>query len=305
MEVTVNKHSFRKLATVGAAAALSLQLLAGVASAAQPAADNSFDAQPLVYTTGNDVGFVSTFTLRDSSTLAKLYGKFVVTGASAVTLTATAGGRDVTSSCPLAAGSSFRYDCTFKTVRTGVQIVVTLVATPSSYVTGASVTATQEYSTTGFTTSDGGASHGDSWYIPQTSTFSSDPNYAGGYGAASISTDKHLNSGNRQSAELANLPTVRVVATIRDDAACDVVSSEYDCVVINVGNGGTFSTFQLLITYYGNGAPTFYVHTYGDSTDTINECPKKGAKVDCFTWNNRSNTATIFLQHNGSIRRSG
>jgi len=38
MEVTVNKHSFRKLATVGAAAALSLQLLAGVASAALPTA---------------------------------------------------------------------------------------------------------------------------------------------------------------------------------------------------------------------------------------------------------------------------
>src|SRR5829696_6882061 len=90
LEVTVNsKKQFRKLATLGAAVALSLQLLAGVANAAVPEADSDTVALPDAYSPGTSVGFLSTYLYKDSSTLSKLVGQLTVTGGSVVSFAVT------------------------------------------------------------------------------------------------------------------------------------------------------------------------------------------------------------------------
>ena len=67
------------------------------------------------------------------------------------------------------------------------------------------------------------------------------------------------------------------------------------------------AAFQLLITYpNGVSAPKFFTHVSAGYADaTYYPCAKNAPKVDCFDWSNRANTITLYLSHNGSIRRSG
>jgi hypothetical protein len=306
-EDQVNTKYIRKLATVTATAALTLQLFAGTSSAAVPNAVHDTVAVPEFYSDGTNVAFFATYSLTDSGTLAKLFGDFTVSGASAVTISATKNGGTVARACGLV--SANLYECVFKTVRTGDVIEVKLLVTPSLYAAGATASVATSFSTTGATGSDGGnTSHGDTWDSNASSAYDNDPDYAGGYGAGKLSTRGSLSStGNPQIAALDKIPS-NVGATIRDDITC--AASAFPCIDINVDGGTTFANaFIVQVQYYANGAPTSFVHTYVNSagqeqTQTINECAKRNPSYPCFTFSNKNNTVTIYLLHNGQLRRT-
>ena len=303
----MNTKQTRRLATVAAAAALSLQLFAGTSSAAVPDAFDDTVAVPEYYSDGNKVAFFATFSLIDTGTLAKLYGDFTVSGAAAVDISATKNGNTVARACDRLAGSTNVYECLFKTVRTGDVIEVKILVTPSLYAAGATTAVASSFSTTGATDSDGGTSHGDTWDSSASASYTNDPDFAAGYGATRLATKGTLSAtGNPQVAALDRIPS-DVGATIRDDIAC--AASAFPCIDINVDGGTTFSSpFLVQVQYYANGAPTSFEHTYENSagveqTDTITECAKRNPTYPCFTWSNRNNTATIYLLHNGGVRR--
>jgi hypothetical protein len=302
----VNTRHIRKLATVAATAALTLQLFAGTSSAAVPNAVWGTVAEPIQYSEGN-VAFFATYSLTDSGTLARLYADLDLTGAATATVSATKNGSPVAKACTPATGTSF--DCSFKTVRQGDVIEVKVLATPAAYTAGAHVALTSSFSTTGNTDSDGGTSHGDTWDSSASSAYNADPNFAGGYGASNLSTRGTLSAtGNPQIAALSRIPS-NVGATVFDAAACTTPSA-FPCIDINVDDGTTFGDpFILQVQYYANGAPTSFVHTYEDSagdeqTQTITECARRNPSYPCFTFSNRNSTATIYLLHNGQVRRT-
>ena len=48
-----------------------------------------------------------------------------------------------------------------------------------------------------------------------------------------------------------------------------------------------------------------YIDEFGEpQTQTITECAKRNTSYPCFTFANRNNTATIYLLHNGQLRRT-
>jgi hypothetical protein len=308
MEVTVNKHSFRKLATVGAAAALSLQLLAGVASAAVPDADASV-ATAYNFANGGYAGFSTTLSYNDGSTLAKLYLEADITGASTTVdkpvpvLIATKNGNAVNGCSVVIAQTDpiLSVKCTFKTARFGDVYVVKFGVVPASAT--ASVSTLPKWSSTGYVTG-GNSSHGDFWSpaAPLTSTGSTSPDLAAGFGNLTLTTKSDFASNN-QYAKLQNLPT-GVYASV-DDNSGGVVDG-FAAILLSVNDGGP-ATFQLLITYpNGVGAPDYFTHvSAGYPTATYYACAKNAPKVNCFDWSNKANTITLYLTHNGSIRRSG
>jgi hypothetical protein len=116
-------------------------------------------------------------------------------------------------------------------------------------------------------------------------------------------------TGNPQVAALDKIPS-NVGASIRDDADC-AVASAFPCIDINVDGGTSFANpFIVQVQYYASGAPTSFVHTYKNAAgvdqppQTINECAKRNPTYPCFTFSNKNNTVTIYLLHNGSLRRT-
>jgi hypothetical protein len=93
------------------------------------------------------------------------------------------------------------------------------------------------------------------------------------------------------------------------DATVDCASLFGYWVDVQVGENATFgSPFQLQITYY-DGTPKLFVHVY-DAFDaelgqwvtlqeTVTACARKNPTYPCFTWSNRTDTATIYTDHNG------
>lgn len=277
----------------------------GAALAAVPTADASSSAIPESYSAGNAAGFRGTYTLTDSSTLAKLYLVLTTTGADAnVYFTATKNGASVARFCTVGTATTV---CEFKTVRTNDAFVIT-----SAYSTSAAaVTANFAWSTTGSTGSDGGTSHGDTWDDTiRTATLNTDPNYGGGFviDGSDIQNGQVVSSSNPQATRLAGLPA-GIAATVLDgpDAtgSCGafVCTSEFEWSEINVADGDT--PFTAVITYY-QGSPKYFIHDFLSAgvpdQEQVNPCPKKNpaSAAPCFTWSAKYNQATIYALHNGS-----
>jgi len=299
MEVTVNKHSFRKLATVGAATALTLQLLAGVASAALPTAQVSGSSYG-GYANGGYAGFTATFKLTDSSTLSKLFLEADITGGTSVPiLIATKNGAAV-KGCSVQTTPTLAVLCSFKTVRPGDAFVITYAVNPSA--SAAAVTTEGLWSSSGFVTG-GNNSHGDTWTSGvRTSTHSTSPDVAAGFGNLTLSTKADFAS-NKQYAKLQNLPS-NVYASVDDNNGAVIGGSQ--AILLSVA-GGAPATFQVLVSYpNGIGAPDFFTHVSdGYPTATYYACAKNAPKVDCFDWSKQTRTVTLYLSHNGTLRRSG
>ena len=110
----MNTKRIRKLATVAATAALTLQLFAGASLAAQPNASASGSTFG-DFGGGGYAGFTTTFRYRDSSTASKIFMEAKVTGGASIVsslLTATRGTKDVSSSCSIQA-SPLAVECSF------------------------------------------------------------------------------------------------------------------------------------------------------------------------------------------------
>jgi hypothetical protein len=315
MEVTVNKQQFRKLATVGAAAALSLQLLAGVASAAVPNATSGG------FTYGSFAGdgwagFSLSYDYSDSSTLAKLYLKIEIAGGEAIqTFDITKNGSNV-NGCST---SATLITCQIKTVRAGDHFDVLLVVQPT--VDASEVRLRDGWSSTGYV-EGGNNSHGDAWDLCQSgqagcdvdtdaatlnelvSSRTGDANTAAGFGNTSLNTSTTNLGGNGQAASLKNLPNGKY-AFVNDNAG-DAPDSDYPFIELSV-NGGAPATFQVLIVYpKGTSAPKYFEHvSTGYATVNYYACAKNAPKLNCFDWSNQNNTVTMYPAHNGTLRRSG
>jgi hypothetical protein len=294
---------------------VALQAFAGSAGAAVPDAIASSEAIPASYSAGNAAGFRGTYHFTDASTLARLHLVIGTTGASGVAFrSATLNGSTVANACT----SSLPVTCQFRQVRTGDTIVVTTAFTPAEGAT--SVSATYTWNTTGATPSDGGTSHGDTWDgITQTATLNTDPNYAGGFvnsGGGTIQNLQVVSESNKQATKLASLPA-GVAATVLDGPGLTNLctnTADVNCAdqfgetsIVTVGDGQSFGApFTISIVYY-QGSPDGFVHRYGpddSEQEFIGPCPKKNpaSAAPCFTWTNKSRTATIYTFHNGSYR---
>jgi hypothetical protein len=315
MEVTVIKNRMARLATGVATAALLATALAVPATAAVPAATSGGSTYGQF---GGDgyAGFSLDYTLTDTSTLAKLFLEVDISGAASVKLfSVTLNGSSV-KGCqqPTAAG----FTCDFKTVRTNDTFHIDLALQPLA---GADVVALSGgWSSSGYVTG-GNNSHGDAWDLCQigqdgcidgdpndpamlnvlTSTRNSSVDAAAGFGNKTLSTASDFGTNN-QAATLLNLPAGKY-ASVNDNFAPD--ASGFPIIELTVNNGA-LATFQLQIFYpKGTKAPSSYIHTSDNyPTETYYECQKGSPKVSCFTWEQKSNTAVLYLLHNGGVRRS-
>jgi hypothetical protein len=55
----------------------------------------------------------------------------------------------------------------------------------------------------------------------------------------------------------------------------------------------------------GTNAPSSYTHTTDANVQIYTACAKNQAKFECFDWSNRNNTVTLYLHHNGTLKRAG
>jgi hypothetical protein len=193
--------------------------------------------------------------------------------------------------------------------------------TPSSDAT--EVDATYAWSSSGSTSSDGGTSHGDTWpnpLVPVASTLNSTNDYAGGFvvgAGGSVGDIQVVTNLNPQATRLGALPA-NVAATVQDGSgaqppvACtptvQITCAQFgEWSNVTVGDGQTFgSAFSISIVYY-SGTPKGFVHIYLDANgdpqqEFVGSCAKKSPVYPCFTWDAKTNTATIYTFHNGSYR---
>ena len=295
----MNTKRIGKLATVVASAALTLQLFAGASLAAVP---NGTSTGAVLGEVGGDgyAGFTSAFTFNDN-TLAKLYFEADITnGASVPVFEATRNGK--AANCSVTAAV---IKCEFKNVKVGETFAITFAVKPAA---PGDVTAAGGWSSTGYVVG-GNNSHGDAWGIggktlngdqilSLTATYNASGDFAGGFGNTTLTTQA---SDNKQSAKLTGLPSGKY-ASVNDDGSTTLYGGfpEIDIVV----NDGNPANFQLVITYPKNTqAPNAYVHI-SSGEQTYFECQKGATKIDCFTWDKKSATATLYLAHNGSLRRT-
>ena len=295
----MNTKRFRKPATVAATAALALQLFAGASLAAVPAGSSSGSVLGEV---GGDgyAGFTTSFVFQDNN-LAKLYFEADISnGASVPIFEATRGGRSV--GCSVTASV---IKCEFKNVKFGETFAITFAIQPA---TAADVIAAGGWSSTGYVVG-GNNSHGDAWGIggkdadgeqvmSLTAAYNADGNYSAGYGNTSLTTRA---ANNGQLAKLTGLPAGKW-ASVDDDASTTLYDG-FPEVSINV-NGGAPANFQLAIVYpKGTSAPKAIEHTSNFPTETYTACAR-GDTSDCFVWSNKTSTVTLYLSHNGTLRRT-
>jgi hypothetical protein len=322
----MHPSTFRRVAGgVSAALLIGATFLstAGLTSAAVPTATATSEAIPASYSPGHLAGFRGVLDYGDGSTLSKLYLSVTSNGASGSPYaSATRNGAVVANACTFGDTVTI-VTCTLKQIRFNDRVVVVVAFTPLT--TASAVTATYRWGSTGFPTTDGGNSHGDTWPNPvvtQTSSLLDNANYGGGFNIdanGTIDNGLTVTATNRQVTKLAKLPA-GVPATVQDGANnapeidCDpnnpntpqITCSGYvgEWSNVDVGDGQTFdSVFTVSIVFY-SGTPKSFVHTFATAPyqEVIGPCAKKSPTYPCFTWSASTNTATIFTYHNGSYR---
>jgi hypothetical protein len=288
------------LRVFGAAAAVVV--LAGTMATGAMAARPSATATSLTFGDfgGNgDAGFSATLAYSAKSTAARIYLDAPITGGSGVPLLAVTRNGSAVDACEVVA-APLAVRCEFRLVRNGEVLQAVFAVSPAA---GASaVTADAEWSTTGYV-SGRNNSHGDAWEDGATTAHRNpSPNFAGGFGNEHLATGGELGSGNTQIASLVGLPAGGY-ASIDDDAGD--TDSDYPLIDITV-NDGHPAAFVVKIVYpAGSPPPTSFVHTSdGYPTAEYLPCVYGQPKEGCFTYKAWTSTATIYLLHNGSLRRT-
>lgn len=298
---------------MAAAGALTLQLFAGTASAAVPEATATSGSYGN-FSGDGWAGFWSHYVFGDNN-LPKLFLEIDITGGTTeqdvnpVPYIAVTKNDNPVSGNPCSVNlatetTPLNVKCSFKTIRFGDTFNVDIAVEPDANATA--VTATPLWSSTGYTQSDGGGnSHGDTWPSTEktdTSLRSGDGNTAAGFGNFELNTTLDQFGGNGQAASLKNLPNGKW-AYVNDNAGT-ASDSNFPKIDITVANT---DPFQLLIVYpKGSGTPKSYIHeSSGFGTETYNACQKGKTKINCFEWSNKNSTVTLYLSHNGQLRRSG
>ena len=320
--------SMRRL--IGGAAALTLvgaTLLSstGTALGAVPLGHATNEALPPIVTAGDVVGFRTNLFYEDNSTLAKAFVTIFTHGTGTNRyLLATKNGATVANACKIGSVVAGMVSCTFKTVRQNDHLAVTVafdrLEDPA--------TANGVWSSTGAPTSDGGASHGDTWQDPSgaasATVGASGGDYAGFFSIVadgSVANGQSVSSTNIQATKLVGIPA-GVAATVLDGAGATgtcTTTDTIDCTSlfgewsdVTVGDGQTFSSvFSIVITFYA-GTPKSFVHSYTDANgdpqqELIGSCPKNNpaASAPCFSWSAKNKAATIYTYHNGGVKGIG
>lgn len=253
------------LARAGSAAAastlLALQLMAGVSIAAVPLATATAIATPSTVSPGDVAGYVVTYRNDDSSTISKV----------ALTATMSDGFAYAIQSVSTSAGScktTAPLSCSLGNVKPGQTVTIVVGLTTSS--ASASVTTTFDFSSGGSTPSDGGTSHGDSWFASATTSLSSDPNFRGRFIAKStqqtVENLQTLSATNPHATKVV-APVTLIPVTVQDGPAtalaCGGVFTQCpgtafgETSSISVDGGRTFtSPFRVIVSFDSSEIPS-------------------------------------------------
>ena len=278
-----------------------------------------------------DAGFSATLQYTAKSTASKVYLNVAITGGVSVPLLSVARKGVPTDDC-VVVSSPLAIRCLFKLVRAGDTLSVVYAVRPQTDV--AAVSADAEWSTTGYV-SGGNNSHGDAWQDGvRTAKRNPSPNFAGGFGNRVLSTSGVPGAGNPQVASLLDLPEGRYasidddgyargsghhpdegsyayhrsfhpgIVTVESDSDASPTGTDYPLIVIRV-NDGTPAPFRVQIKYPDGPKPVSFVHVSDGYEDAeYFRCVHGQPLVNCFTFDKATKTATIYLLHNGSLRRT-
>lgn len=314
IEGSRHARPWRKLTGVTVASVLALSVFSGSASAAPP--NWSMDPVVLLPDTvspGGAAGYLVTINNAGPSNISQLYliaylGDTTTPAPDPVYTSPTKG------SCPNTNDTLY---CSLGQLRSGKSVSVTVAfPTPTE---GPEFSIRFEANTTGATSSDGGASHGDTIVATGTTTLTSDPDFAGRFviaGLQDVFNNQALGSGNLQTTRV-GAPAVAIGVTVKDgtlasdDGWCLICTSESS--EVNVNNGATFSNgFKIEIQVSKdlvNGSISTVYHQLddGETVEAITTaCPKNGnpnaAQMPCFRTKNLpgGNTlVTIWTTVNG------
>jgi hypothetical protein len=304
---------------VGGAAALmligaTLLSTAGVAVASPPHWVMDVVPLPSSVTPGADAGYQVTITNNGPSNISTLFLVTSPTAGSPVYVDDSGDGRNACTDpgVPLS--------CSFGALNAGEHVTVIVGYTTSG---SGSFNPVFEGTTSGTSFQDPKRSHGDILIDNDfTGTvLNSNKNFGGGFtkdNNGSIGNNDQLNGNNKQSTKVTHLPG-GIAATVEDGpttsgtctpdtvVTCDSFVGEWS--VINVAGGADLHPgYFILQVHYkaGTGTPTVFVHSANGPYAQEDILPCAGGVFDgvtsCFTWDAGTNTATIYLFHNGSVR---
>lgn len=254
------------LARAGSAAAAStliaLQLMAGASIAAVPLATATATAVPSTVTPGDVAGYVVQYRNDDSSTISKV----------ALTATMSDGFAYAVQSATTSAGScktgTGPLSCSLGNVKPGATVTIVLGLTTST--ASSSVTTTFDFTSGGSTPTDGGTSHGDSWFASATTALSADPNFRGRFVAKSTQqTVENLQtlSATNPHATKVIAPVTLIPVTVQDGPAtalaCGGAFTQCPATAfgetsqISVDGGRTFaSPFKVIVSFDSSEIPS-------------------------------------------------
>ena len=259
----MNRKTLGRAGSAAAASTLiALQLMAGATIAAVPTATATAIATPSTVTPGDVAGYVVQYRNDDSSTISKVALTAAMSDgfAYAVQSASTSAGSCKTGTGPLS--------CALGNVRPGQTVTIVVGLTTSS--ASSSVTTTFDFSSGGSTPTDGGTSHGDSWFASATTTLSSDPNFKGRFVAKStqqtVENLQALSSANPHATKVI-APVTLIPVTVQDGPGtallCGGVFTQCPATAfgetstISVDGGRTFgSPFRVVVSFDSSEIPS-------------------------------------------------
>lgn len=292
IEGSRHARPWRKLTGVTVASVLALSVFSGSASAAPP----NWSMDPVVslpesVSPGEAAGYLVTISNAGPSNISQLYliaylGDTTIPAPDPVYTSPTKG------SCPNTNDTLY---CSLGQLRSGKSVSVT-VAFPTPTEGTDEFSIRFEANTTGATSSDGGASHGDTIVATGTTTLTSDPDFAGRFviaGLQDVFNNQALGSGNLQTTRV-GAPALGIGVTVADGPPatwCPTCTSESS--EVNVNNGATFSNgFKIEIQVSNdlvNGSISTVYHQLDDEVTVeaiTTACPKNGnpnaSQMPCF-----------------------
>lgn len=306
MRATIVNHRtpWRRTASFFAAAMLAASMFASPAAAAPP--NWSIDPVtllPSAVTPGDAAGYQVTIRNGGPSNISQLYliaylGTSTEPAPNPVFTSTTRG------SCPNTGGTLY---CNLGSLRKDQAVSVTVAFPTPSDATSFSVRF--EANTTGATTSDGGASHGDAIQQLATTALTNDPNFAGRFvtsGLQTVANSQTLSSGNPQTTKV-NAPALAIGVTVQDGTPasdwcpnCDSQTSQ-----VNVNQGALYPQgFRIDIQVSKdlvNGSIETVYHQKDDLTveAVTTQCPKNGNpnqnQMPCFKTQNLGGGNTLVI----------
>ena len=306
-----------RLAAVTASIVAVTVMSAGMATAAPPKWVMPVVNLPAAVTPGGDAGYRITITNNGPSNISQLY---LVTDSSAtpVYLTSSRPG-----TCNELGALTGPLSCSFGALNDDASVVVT-VAYSTVGTSGNAFAIKFQANTTGNTFSDTkDRSHGDQLTTSASTSLNANKNFAGTFSPdddGAIANDANLTGNNKQATGVSGIPA-GYEATVEDGPGttgtctssgpvpCNALFGEWS--VVTVGEGATFGDYFIVTIKFKTGTPTGFLHSYVDPAvpsltiqEAIGPCTGgvPAASIPCFTWNDATDTASIYTYHNGSFK---